>query len=56
MGLDGEVLVPAGAVTRVDPAGRTVCTGVTRDRIRGEPAFHRARAPAAYETRGKPLS
>jgi hypothetical protein len=36
-----EVMIPAGAVTRVDPAEETVHIGLTKEQIKGAPEFHR---------------
>ncbi|GGZ64459.1 PRC-barrel domain containing protein [Streptomyces subrutilus] len=38
-----EVLLPAGTVTRVDPAQRTVHVSRTKDEIKRSPEFHRER-------------
>ncbi|MFE7130237.1 PRC-barrel domain containing protein [Streptomyces sp. NPDC057638] len=36
-----EVLIPAGAVTRVDTTEEKVHIALTKDQIKGAPAFHR---------------
>ncbi|MEU9148436.1 PRC-barrel domain-containing protein [Streptomyces sp. NPDC048349] len=36
-----EVLVPAGAVTRVDPESRTLYVEGTKEQIKAAPEFHR---------------